>query len=73
MWFECVYDNDDDRDFEIADFERHFKRERQDDQLDFEDYTFENKQVMNKVTYVNVLLNVGKNGCVFFVLNLTHI
>ena len=73
MWFESVYDDDYDRVFENADFERRLRRERQFEHLDFEHYNFTNKQIMNRRTYVNVLLFVCKNGYVNIVLDINSV
>ena len=73
MWFECVYDDDPyEREFEIADFERRLRRERQFDIFDSEQSTARYEPRVD-VLHVNITLKVCKNGYVVLFTNFMRI
>lgn len=73
MWFESVYDSDPydpyEQAFEIADFERRFRREHQFDAYDVCDHYRDNEKSSSSIfeklaPKINVSLSVLQNGIV---------
>ena len=68
MWFESVYDSADhdpyEGYFEIADFERRLKRERQFDAYDVYEYEKQSKNIGNLFNKLDVSLFVSQDGIV---------